>query len=243
VGDDQARSCAERGEGADMGVVGTLQGKHADEQRMARWTHFGLLTAGAGAAAGARVAAGVRVVGVARRLARLLPAAGPDSAEVVERLRDLRLQDGQLGLGKLIDLLVDGRHLVQEGGACGGLEEGDDNVQLLLGECLCVEVDDCGLQRLPAHLGVNHLRGFFLKVGELHFALRRWVGTDRLIRRVGDLLQNGGGGLLHHTLGVQQHDHLSSLGVAGSIVGASGERKAEDEGEQQARRRRRSGWA
>lgn len=55
---DQARSCAERGHGADMGVVGSLQGEDADEQRMAHRTHFGLLTAGMGEAAGVRAAAG-----------------------------------------------------------------------------------------------------------------------------------------------------------------------------------------
>jgi hypothetical protein len=39
--------------------------------------------------------------------------------------------------------------------------------------------------------------------------------------------------LLHHTLGVQQRYQLGRLGAAGGIVGAGGEGKAEDEGEQQ----------
>ena len=62
---DEARSCAEGGERADVGVVGALQGEDADERRAGRGCgHFGelvegLLAAGAGeVAAGAGAAAG-----------------------------------------------------------------------------------------------------------------------------------------------------------------------------------------
>ena len=134
-------------------------------------------------------------------------------------------------MGKLLDLAVDLRHLLQEGCAFGRLVEGHDDVQLLLGEGGCVEAGDCGPQRLPVQLSVDHLGDFVLKAGETGLALRRGIGADLLLRRVGDLLHDGGGVLLHHALGVQQRDQLGRLGAAGGIVGAGGEGKAEDEGE------------
>ena len=136
-------------------------------------------------------------------------------------------------MGKLLDLVVDPRHLVEQGDARRGLVEGDDDVQLRLGEGLSVDVDDCGPQRLPVQLRVDQLRDFVLKAGEAGLVLRREVGADRLIRRVGDLLHDGGGVLLQHALGVQQLDQLGRLGAAGGIVGASGDGKAEDENEEQ----------
>ena len=55
---DQTRGCAERGEGADVGVVGSLQGEDADERRAGRCGHFGLLADGVFAAGAGEVAAG-----------------------------------------------------------------------------------------------------------------------------------------------------------------------------------------